>query len=661
MKRKIITLAFLTASITLVSCGQNSQSAESSGIDYPDNDLTRMFVQLKNNDFTYDFTRHREIDGSSEHSKFYYTPYSFQSEGVAGEQGVAQGDGYIFKYSFDNDVIIPSTPTLNSSTGIRYASIYDFTKSLEDIDLRDLPTEKDDEGFYHYEFGVNLNNDYAFLPVFTRQDSRSLPSRSLKMRVVGETLEVSGVINSNTDGTMALTFQGYVTDIGSTTNSLIKSYLDSGKTALEPLDRRFISFFNPYFYSHNYTMDIDKTGMTVGGVKQTLKFTEYSTENGYLDVKQDDPSYVPRGEFEYLGAVHQFNVTEGKLKVTSTPTDQDGNSYSTLYGERIPESLTSLSLSNLSGYKDPDNPETYVINDSQFVYYFGNLAYLPQGDEQYYDAVSIKIIDEAKHEFEASIKVYNRVTKEDYGIFKARFSNLNNTRISYIDDYTYLGDEPTEDKTLLQAALSEFHKDNYSMDILSGAGLSKVYYTPNYMYQESYGNPDQNFGYYKHGNQIFAFSLIRDSVGNRIVNKTGDDLSLKGMVLPGVGDVFQADNDASFFSRFHENELYNIDNYSLFSLGDISFYKNDAEVASNGTSMSFGQAALNYALRNPSSNVLLPGGSGFKVSHKNNDYRLSFIVSYLSTDGTQSSYYPFTFYDIGKTSYQVIDDYIKAL
>lgn len=659
MKKAIVSLAFCATLISLVSCEPTSQTSTSK--DYPDNDLTRMFEKLKGNDFTYDFTRHREIDNSTENSRFYYTPYSFQTEGVAGEQGVAQGDGFIFKYTFDNDVITPSTPSINSSTGIRYASIYDFTKSLQDIDLKDLPTEKDSEGFYNYEFGKNLNNDYAFLPVFTRQDSKSLPPRSLKMRVVGETLEVSGVINSNTDGTMALTFQGYVTDIGSTQNSLIKSYLDSGKSVLEPLDRRFTKFFNPYFYTHNYTMDVDMTGMTVAGVKRILKFTEYSTDTAYLDVKKDDNTYVPNGQFEYLGAVHTYNIVDGKLKVTSTPTDKDGNVYQYLYGGIIPESLTSLSMGNLLGYKDPSDPDTYVITDNQFVYYFGNIVYLPQGDEQYYDSVSIKIIDEAKHEFEASINVYNKTTKENYGVFKAKFYGLNNTEISYVDDYTYIGDEPSEDKTMLQNALTEFNKNNYSMDILSGTGLAKVYYTENYMYQESYGNPNYNFGYYKDGNQIFEFTVTADSSGNRKVTKQGDDLTKKGMTLPGVGDQFQADNDASYFSRLFENELYNIDNYSPFTLGDLNFYKNNSTVSVNGTSMSFGQAALNYALKNPSSNVLLPGGSGFKVSEKNGDYRLSFIVSYISPDGSQSSYYPFTFYDIGKTSYKLIDDYIKTL
>lgn len=658
MKKFNVSLVFIATLISLVSCNNDTQSSISNN--YPDNDLTRMFERLKGNDFTYDFTRYREIDNSVENSKFYYTPYSFQTEGVVGEQGVAQGDGFIFKYTFDNDVIKPSTPSLNSSTGIRYTSIYDFTKSLEDIDLKDLPTEKDTEGFYNYEFGKNLENDYAFLPVFTRQDSKSLPPRSLKMRVVGEILEVTGVINSNTDGTMALTFQGYVTDIGSTENSLIKSYLDAGKSALEPLDRRFTKFFNPYFYSHNYTMDIDKTNMTINGVKQTLKFTEYSTETGYLDVKKDDSSYIPNGQFEYLGAVHTYKIVDGKLNVTSTPTDKDGNIYQYLYGGIIPESLTSLSMSNLTGYKDPLDPDTYVITDSQFVYYFGNVCYLPQGDEQYYNAVSIKIIDEAKHEFEASINVYNRSTKENYGVFKAHFSELNNTKISYIDDYTYIGDEPNEDKTVLNDALNEFNKNNYSMDILSGTGLTKVYYTSDYMYQETYGNPNQNLGYYKHNGQIFEFSITQDSNGNRKVIKKGDDLTKKGMTLPGVGDYFTAENDASYFSRLYEDELYNIDNYSPFTLGDVSFYKNNGNVTVNGRTISFGQAALNYALPEASS-YLVPGGSGFKVSKKNEDYRLSFIVSYLSSDGTRSSYYPFTFYDIGKTSYKLIDDFIKTL
>jgi len=634
------------------SCAPSKEIA-SSEASYEETSLTRFFARLKSNNFTYVVTFVDEALGTSQSGSFRYTPYSFETSGYPGEEGIAQGDGFIFRYSLETGSVVPSTPTLASSSGIRYSSIYEFTSSLEGIDLSDLPSEADEEGYYDYSFGDNTETDALFLPIFARRDKASLPPKSLRFKPVGETLEVEGVLRSDSDGSNALRFEGYVTDVGTTENTLIKEYLDAGKTALEPLDKRFMSFMNPFFHTHNYTIDFDATGLTENGSSLTFKMTEYDDGTAAYFVPHYEGGGNPVGYFEYLGAVHKFGVEDEKLVVTETVVaDSEGNFYETVFGSSglFSTGLDELSFSNLVGYKSPDDPDSYVITDDQFVYYLGDTCYISREEARYYDAVTIKIIDEAKHEFEASFDCYNYSTKESLGVYKAHFYDVGTTDIPYVDDYTSIGEDPGEEEASLEAALNLFKKNNYSLDILGSAGLEKIYYTEDYVYQEVYGDKSNNTGFLRSGDAIYEFSVEDGAVS---VNSSVDYASQYGMALPGVGTSFQSADDAGYFSCLSPDSMYETSNYVISSSGGISFYRNGAQ--------GFGKAALDYLYSYPSEDVILPGGAGFRVGGTAEDPRLTFIVSYLASDGSASSYYPLSFYDLGTTSVPVIEEYLRSL
>jgi len=643
MKKINITLSLLSLLFSLFSCHNSTNSS------YTETDLTRIFTKLKDNNFTYNVTFNNTPLNEVNTATFFYTNYSFQSSGYYGNEGIAQDDGYIFRYSYSNDTIVPSTPTINSSTGTRYSSIYEYTYSLENFDISSLPNIKDEEGYYTYNFNENIANDKLIMPVFFRRDPASIPPQSLKMKVVGSTLEIKGIILANTDGSNPFTIEGYITDIGTTENSLIKEYLKEGKTSLAPIDKTFLDFINPFFYTHNYTIEFDATSLKENGVNLTFKMREYDTNSGVYYYPLYENGGTPMGYFEYLGYVHKYNVIDEKLVIDSSVLeDSDGNYYTSIFGDSgmYNTTLTELYFANIVGYKESENK--YVITDDQFVYYFGDMCYISREDARYYDNVTIEILDNTTHEFNAYFSCYNKSTKEELGTYKVHFYDVNNTSISYIDEYTYLGDEPIEDKTILSEALNEFKNNNYSLDLMGSAGLEKVYYTENYYYQEVYGNTSNNYGFIKQNNSIYEFSIVDNEVS---INTSVDYATQYNMELPGIGSYFQANDDTSYFSKFKEKDLYNIDNYSITTVGDISFYKNNSE--------NFSLDALNYFYNYPSTDSILPSGAGFKVSKKNNEYRLTFIISYISSDGSKSSYYPLTFYDIGKTSKSVIDEYIK--
>jgi len=630
--------------MSLASC--NNQVDSSSQVELK-TDLQKIFYKLKSNNFTYNLEKYHNYEFTTTYSSYYYTSYSFQMEEDNTKRGVAQKEDYIFEYTYSDNTITPSTPKVNTSTGVRYSSIYEFTTSFENIDLESLPDTLDESGYYNYTFGENTNNDKLIMPILFRLDAASIPPKSLKMKVIGNNLEIQGESGSST-----YQFKGYISDIDSTENTLIKNYLDEGKDALFPIDKRFFKFINPYFFSHNYTIDMDATKFKSNGTFSQFKMTEYSTDNAIYDELKYN-TYSKTGYFYYLGAVHQFSYENNEFNITSTPqADSDGNFYDSIYDGDYPclsYTLTDLSFSNISGYISPNDEDTYVITDSQFCYYLGSTVLLSQSDECYYKQVEIKIVNDDTHEFMATFKPYNKSTGEEYGEYSARFYNLNNTKIDIVDKYTYLGDEPSEDKTTLKEALDLFKTNNYSMDILSSVGLTKVYFSENYMYQEAYGNSSNNAGFMKIKDSIYEFSVSN----NQVNIDSSTDYATKGMELPGVGSYFQADDDASYFSCFNKDDMYNLDNYTIANVSGLNIYKN--------TASNFSAKFNSYLYGSSYTNYVLPNGTGFVASKDGDNYHLSLINGILSTDGTQQGYVSFTFYDLEKTSYSIIDEYINSL
>lgn len=648
---KINYILTLLVSLSLVGCAKGNEAKEELK-DYEETSLTKIFSKLKENNFTYSLNVYNGFSGETYNSFYYYTEYSFQTNGDIDDVGVAYKDDVIFKYTYNDEINVTTSALINSSNGIRYSSIYEFITSFNDLDLSTLPTTQDEDGYYVYDFeNGNDATSTMMMGVFFRLTKNSLYPQSLKLLVTGNTLEITGVSYSNTDGSNAVVYSGYVNEIGTTENTLIKNYLDAGNGALKSLDKNFYTFFNPYFYTHNYTIDFDATKFKSNGAFSTFKSTEYSTEDAILDV-QTSNNDAKSGYFYYLGAVHQYEVENEKLVVTYTPqATTDGDFYDSIYGGSYPcisVSLTDLDMNNLVGYKTDDN--TYIITDSQFVTYLGELCLLSKRDECYYTSVEIEILDEENHEFTAHFYPYNYQTKENYGEYTAHFYNINNTKIEYVDNYVSLGDEPTSDTTVLEEALALFKTNNYSLDMLGSGGLNKVYYTSSYFYEETYGNTSSNIGYIAIDDHIYEFSVADDEVSVT----TSKDFATSGMTLPGIGTQFQANDDASYFSKFQEEDMYNIDNYQIATFNNITYYKNTASL--------FSMNLLKYVFGSSATSEILPSGAGFLASKNgDDDYRLTLILTYTAIDGSYSSYYAFTFYDLGKTSYPIIDSYIESL
>ena len=60
------------------------------------------------------------------------------------------------------------------------------------------------------------------------------------------------------------------------------------------------------------------------------------------------------------------------------------------------------------------------------------------------------------------------------------------------------------------------------MDVLTDAGLAKVYYTPNYYFIQSYGVPSSNEGFIKQGDSIYEFTISYNT-NNQITGINIDD------------------------------------------------------------------------------------------------------------------------------------------
>ena len=83
----------------------------------------------------------------------------------------------------------------------------------------------------------------------------------------------------------------------------------------------------------------------------------------------------------------------------------------------------------------------------------------------------------------------------------------------------------------------------------------------------------------------------------------------------------------------------------------VDYWKlNDLTVASD---------VYKYFTGNP--NGILSNGNGLIVKDAGKDSKLTFFVSYVSSDGSYSGYTTFTYYDIGYTSNELLDNYVASL
>ena len=382
------------------------------------------------------------------------------------------------------------------------------------------------------------------------------------------------------------------------------------------------------------------------------KVTQYFTDDAvYYDFPADSAN-TDSGQVLASGVVNNFNLdSEGKLNVTYTPTDSDGNFYTSIYGDVVAYSFSDLYFDNIVGYKDETDDDVYYITYSQAVFTLAYISMIETSDSFYTDKARIEITDYDKREFTVSFDITNKTLNSSLGTYVAKFSGLNSTDIPAVDRFLNGGKNPTlQTKEEFKTVMEKFKAGNYSMNALTSSGLAKYYFTDKYFYEELFSNADSNIGYLKQDGHIYSFTIASNKI---TVDKSTDHAAGNSpMTLPGVGSSFFASDDLGYISHFSD-EIYNYDSYEVATNSGITYWKN--------TTSGFSTKMFNYVFKNATS--ILPLGSGFIVSDSEDpfDTRVSLISAFRAADGSYDNYYEYTYYDIGNTSYRLIDDYLASL
>lgn len=637
----LITLPLLLAGFS--SCAPAETS--SSGEEYePQTDLESAFQKLKQNNFSIDYyDSYAMYDNVERNEKYYYTDYSLQAEGDLGFNAIAQDDDIIFRYTINGGEIVSGTPMINSFTGIRYQSIYDFIYGMQNFNIRDLPKEKGADGYYEYEFDVNTENDKMILAVFLQRTYSGINPVSLKLKVTKDVIDVQSTILVYDFGEEVYsdTVHSIIYDIGLTENAEIRAYLNGGGTSKIPLDTRFYKLFQPYFSSRNFSLEMDASGMP----GYSFQMTEYCTENAIYDVRSGYESGYIRAQ----GVVSSFTISDGKVNITGTPTSgSSGDFYSDIYGGVLYYTLSDLGYENLIGYIDEEHENSYILTDSQLLYILAYVCYITLSDEYYCDTARIEILDDAAHEFNVYFDLYNRNTLVELGQYRVRFYDLNRTELPAVDRYLAEGGTPSEQtKEQLQSVLTKFSEGNYSFDSLTSAGLAKCYYTKDYFYEELYSDPTNNIGYIRQGDAIYSFTVLLGSV--RVDTSTDYAQGDSALALPGCGSYYGSGDDLGYMSELGEG-FCDASNYERAKICGREIWKL--------TDPTLAQRVFNYIYVNPS--TIYPMGSGVVVEEGEDPYdtRVTVISSYISADGNSQNYYSFTFYDIGSTAHPTVEAYL---
>ena len=642
MKKKIILSLFIPLlSLSMMGCSNQTSSSSYE----PKTELEAAFYNLKDNNFTVDMHEYLvNFDRIDRNQKFYYTSYSVQAEGSFGFSGYAQSQGYIFKYTINDGDVVTSAPLINYSTGLRYESIYDYTYGMQNFDVTSLPSTKDENGYYTYEFHKNRNNDYIIMGLFLRQHLNDVFYPEIKIKTVKNyiTFEVKGLeyIDGSYD---SWTINVY--DVNKTENTIIKEYLETGKTGKSPLDLRFYSLINPYLYTKNYTATYDASGM-LDPSYNTFKMTDYCTENAIYSIR--DGQTTGSGKILNQGSVSTYTVYNDKLQITSTPMNEDQEFYSDLYYYSFNYSFQDLDYSLFIGYKDDQNDNIYYLTDSQCVYILSSLSYCQIYDGMYADQVKIEIVNEETHEFNLYFEFYNKTTKRELGTYKVSFTNLGNTKLDHVDRYFAKGDNPSsQTESDFNSVMNKFKQGNYSRDVnVYGAGITKYIYTEKYMIAQVYGSPNSNYGYIKQDNHIYEFSILNNEMK---VDTTIDySASIK---LPGCGSFMHAGDDLQYLSHFDDG-LYTFGNYDKLSVAGEDCYK--------VINASLSSKLFNYFFGTPE--AILNTGVGIKFSNSDDPYdtRVTFIASFVASDGSYQASVSYTYYDIGNSSHPVVEAYLNG-
>ncbi len=187
---------------------------------------------------------------------------------------------------------------------------------------------------------------------------------------------------------------------------------------------------------------------------------------------------------------------------------------------------------------------------------------------------------------------------------------------------------------------------------MTGAGMAKYYNTENYFYEEVYGSANNNYGLIKleeggaYDPGLYEFYIT----DGEVYVTTSTDYS-NSIEFPGVGLYLGYDDDAGYFHLL-DDCIYDYDSYEIASIGDdINYW--------NNTTSGFADLAMGYLTMQFTYSYILPKGAGFVVRNEEDNMRLTFLSNYLASDGSAEGYTSVTYYDIGSTSYEILDNWLN--
>lgn len=676
MKKFISVLSFAFLLGGLVGCSEQKNPSEDNvhienTLPEAKGDLQNLFASLRANNFSLSYSDSYAAQGVSRSQTSRYTTYSLESSGDLGFNGYAQNDECVFNYNIVDNEIVSGTPLIDYDKGLMVTNIYEYRDGLNDFDYTFLPSNYKSGEVYEYEFGKNTKNDELIVSVFLRMtyNPDGLPKK-LTMQVVGDTLKIDAVNQYYELQNAYDTVSVVAYDIGTTENQLIKKYLADGKTSKKPLDNKFFHLIAPYLESNNFKTTLDARGLRNNqGTFETFYEDQYFLNDAIVyDNKSVGEKETISGDLQIPGTVVNFkldSLDDEKLTITATPYNPNTEEfYYSLYGEYLDYSMSSLSFSNFVGYIDEENENSYYITDSQTQSILSYICkYEVDTTTTSLRSLRMEVTNWNKKEFTLYFSIYDKTTNLDKGVYKVSFSQVGEVDIPAVKKYLNYGDDAlSQSKEDFETVMNKFKNNNYSMDVLTGAGVAKAYYTENYFYEEVYGAPSNNYGFIKEGDAIYEFVLTYNAnnyISGISIDRSKDYAASYGMTLPGCGAYNGGNDDLFYFSSF-DDALYDYDSYTQSSILGYSYWKNNTTY--DDSRITFSNAVLKYFYPNDTSGAL-PQGAGFIVSNGDNPYdtRVSLMLAYSSADGLNYGGQLTTFYDIGGTSFAYLDEYINSI
>lgn len=649
MKKIVSVLSLL---FLLASCSSPVTPNEEDTSSF--NAVQKVLHNLKENNFTVNLTTKLANNGGAAQNVIYrYNPDYVMVTGDADNYNYMSKDDTLFKFCFDeNGEIVPSAPLISYTTGLRYESFYDYRIGFENFDAKNVSLTEGEDGYYTYNFGNNETNDTILLMTFLGFSSNThIYPNSFKIKAIGNSLacDVVGIIYTDE---IKDTFSVTVNNVGTTENEKIEEFLnDDSKGPLEPLDMRFTKLIFPYLTTFNYSIKIDVSESYDENLKKFVG--TYQFDDHALNFLSPLGGNYSGGYVEYLGYVHKFLFEgEDKIKITSTPTNSEGEFYSSIFGE-IMFPFTAMDLSMFMGYKIDDN--NYVITSDECIYYLTQTFNFQINDETYVDKINVHVDDYATKAFTLSMNVRNKSTKTDLGLLKASYFGLNQTDIPGLNRLLNEGkDAKIEDKDKFIKVMNEFRNGEYMFDVMTSNGLAHRYYNKNYVFSEVIGNKNNNYGFIKQEDKIYEFVIdYHKNPEGQVIIDTSKDYALAGMKLPGSGSLWGQDDDAGYISHFesYKEDLYNFSNYEIATNKSVSYRKFNVQ----GAATNF----LTYFGGNPK--VTIPTSCGFTVSTGNDSYdkRVALRIYYTVAENDYEGYQIMTFYNIGNAKHSVVEKFIN--